>query len=532
MPDNATQAAPGVTAQSRYDSLTTNRDPFLRRAWDCAELTIPSLLPREGHNSASVLPTPWQGMGARGVNNLSAKLLMTSLPPNTPMFRMQIDEIMLEQYQVSDDQLTKMESALAKFERAVMKEIEMSGDRAGIFEMIKHLVVTGNALIHDTALGFRVYTLNNYVVRRDPSGNLLEIIAKENIDPVVLPDSLREYISKDQKLKDKKDVTLYTRVIRTERNWEVYQETCGKVIEDTRGHYPLDKNPWQALRFVRVDGEDYGRGYVEEYLGDLRSLEDLSQALVEGARAAAKLLFLVNPNGTTRQKDLAESPNGAIITGNKEEVGTLQAEKFHDFQTAERQARVIEERLAQAFLLNSSVQRDAERVTAEEIRYMAAELETTLGGFYTLFAQEFQLPYITIKIAKMQKARRLPQLPKGIVRPTIVTGVEALGRGNDRQKLVNYGLTLRQAFGEQGAMTMINKSEFAERLAAADGIETKGLVPTREELAQQEQAAQQQAMIQSLGPQTITAGGKLMGEAMKLGGASNGQPGSAGPQGS
>jgi hypothetical protein len=163
---------------------------------------------------------------------------------------------------------------------------------------------------------------------------------------------------------------------------------------------------------------------------------------------------------------------------------------------------------------------------------MAQELETTLGGFYTLFAQEFQLPYVTIKISKMQKARRLPQLPKGIVRPTIVTGVEALGRGNDRQKLVNFGLTLKQAFGEQGAMTMINKAEFAERLAAADGIETKGLVPTREELAQQEQAQSQQAMIESLGPQAISAGGRLAGEAMKMGGAANGQSGPAGPQAS
>jgi hypothetical protein len=471
-------------------------------------------------------------MGARGVNNLSAKLLMTSLPPNTPMFRMQIDEILLDQYQVDEAQLTKMESALAKFERAVMKEIEMSGDRAGIFEMIKHLVVTGNALVHDSPLGLRVYNLNNYVTRRDPSGNLLEIIAKENIDPVVLPDEMREFVSSNEKYKDKKDLVLYTRLVRTDRNWEVAQETCGKTIPSTRGTYPLDKNPWQALRFVRVDGEDYGRGYVEEYLGDLRSLEDLSQALVEGARAAAKLLFLVNPNGTTRQRDLADSPNGAILPGIKDEVSTVQAEKFHDFQTAERQARVIEERLAQAFLLNSSVQRDAERVTAEEIRFMAQELETTLGGFYTLFAQEFQLPYVTIKISKMQKARRLPQLPKGIVRPTIVTGVEALGRGNDRQKLVNFGLTLKQAFGEQGAMTMINKAEFAERLAAADGIETKGLVPTREELAQQEQAQSQQAMIESLGPQAISAGGRLAGEAMKMGGAANGQSGPAGPQAS
>ena len=499
-----------MTAEGRYESLKTFRHPFLQRAWDCAEVTIPSLLPREGHTSATVLPTPWQSVGADGLKNLAAKLLMTGFPPNTPMFRMQIDEILLDQYQVDDRQKTKMETALAKFERAVMTEIEMSGDRAAIFEMIKHLLLAGNALIHDSPLGLRVYNLNNYVCVRDPSGNALEIIAHEQIDQVVLPDEIRKYVEKDKRYTDKKPVSLYTRILRTETNWKVYQEVCGMVVPGTEGTYPLDKSQWLPLRFTRIDGEDYGRGYIEEYLGDLRSLEDLSQALVEGARAAAKLLFLVNPNGTTRQKDLAESPNGAIISGNAEEVSALQAEKFHDFKTAEQRAQVIEARLTRAFLMAQSVQRDAERVTAEEIRFMAQELETTLGGFYTLFSQEFQRPYVILKIAKMQKARRLPQLPKDVVRPVIVTGVEALGRGNDRQKLVNYGLTLRQAFGEQGAMSMINRAEFAERLAAADGIDTKNLVPTQEELQAQEQQQQLRGLLEKVGPQVISTGGDLV----------------------
>ncbi len=523
---NNTVQSPVDTAENRYGSLKTFRQPFLDRAWDCAEVTIPSLLPRQGHTPATKLPTPWQSVGADGLKNLAAKLLMTGFPPNTPMFRMQIDEILLDQYQVDERQKTKLETALAKFERAVMKEIEMSGDRAAIFEMIKHLLLAGNALIHESPLGLRVYNLNNYVVSRDPSGNALEIIALEAIDRVLLPEAIRSQIDKDKKYADKKTVDLYTRIKRTETNWDVYQEVCGIAVEDTRGTYPLDKCPWLALRFTRIDGEDYGRGYIEEYLGDLRALEDLSQALIEGARAAAKLLFLVNPNGVTRQKDLAESNNGDIITGMADEVSTLQADKFHDFSTAETRAQTIEARLTRAFLMAQSVQRDAERVTAEEIRYMAQELETTLGGFYTLFAQEFQLPYVQLKITKMQKARRLPQLPKGVVNPTIVTGVEALGRGNDRQKLVAYGMTLNQAFGPEIAATMINKLEFAERLAAADGIDTKGLVPTQEELQAQEQQQQQQAMMQQLGPQGISTMGKLVTEGMKAG---QGQP-AASPQ--
>ena len=48
------------------------------------------------------------------------------------------------------------------------------------------------------------------------------------------------------------------------------------------------------LRFNVVDGENYGRGRVEEFLGDLRSLEALSQALVEGSAAATRLSLLLH----------------------------------------------------------------------------------------------------------------------------------------------------------------------------------------------------------------------------------------------
>jgi hypothetical protein len=84
-----------------------------------------------------------------------------------------------------------------------------------------------------------------------------------------------------------------------------------------------------------------------------------------------------------------------------------------------------------AFLLNSAIQRNAERVTAEEIRYMAQELEAALGGIYSTLSQEFQLPFVTRVMFQMERQKKLPVLPEGLVKPAIITGVEALGRGND-----------------------------------------------------------------------------------------------------
>ena len=144
------------------------------------------------------------------------------------------------------------------------------------------------------------------------------------------------------------------------------------------------------------------------------------------------------------------------------------------------------------------VQRQAERVTAEEIRFMANELEDALGGTYAMLSQEFQLPYVNRKMAVMTKSKELPALPK-TVKPQIVTGLEALGRGNDRNKLMNFLTTLGTQLGPEIIQQYVNLDDAISRLATADGIDTKGLIKTKEDIQaeqEQQQMAQQQAMQQ------------------------------------
>ena len=269
--------------------------------------------------------------------------------------------------------------------------------------------------------------------------------------------------------------------------------------------------PFLPLRFSRIDGEDYGRGFVEELLGDLRSLEGLSQAIVEGAAAAAKVLFMVNPNGTTRMRTIADAENTAIIEGNRADVSVLQMEKFSDFRVAYQAMQGIEERLSQQFMLQSSVQRNAERVTAEEIRYLAGELEDTLSGIYSILSQEFQLPYVNRKIDVLTKAKKLPKLPDNIVKPTIVTGMEALGRGHDLRKLDMFIQGMAQALGPEVLQQYVNLQDYIKRRATALGIETEGLIKTQEQIAQEMQQAQLQQMTMQAGPNAIQEGVKALG---------------------
>lgn len=473
----------------RYAQLEAARDAFLRRAREAAELTIPTLVPPDGHTGSTEYNTPYQSVGSRGVNNLASKLLLTLLPPNSPFFRLVIDDYDLAQV-AGQDARGAVEEALGRIERAGLSEIEGSAVRVPVFEALKQLVVAGNALVYMPKKdGMKVYRIDRYVVKRDAMGNVLEIITKESVSPLMLDEETRALLT-DPEDRNTKDYDLYTCVKYTGKKWEVYQEIQGIVVPGSQGSYPKDRCPFIPLRFSRIDGEDYGRGFVEEYIGDLRSLEALTQAIVEGSAASAKVLFLVRPNGTTKAKNLAQSPNGAIVTGDANDVSTLQVQKAGDFRVALETSRTITERLSFAFLLNSSVQRQAERVTAEEVRYMAQELETALGGVYSILSQEFQMPLVNLILARLEQQGKMPKMPKDTVKPTIVTGMEALGRGQDLNKLAQF-LQYLQPLGPEVIAQEMNIDDYIDRLGASLGIDTNGLIKSPEQ-KQQEQAMMQQ----------------------------------------
>ena len=498
------------TAEARYHQLEQSRQSYLDRARDCSLLTIPFLIPQDAHNETSDLYTPFQGIGARGVNNLASKLSLALMPPNSPFFRFMVEPYTLKDLAEDEAARTQIEQQLGEYERAVMSEIETSGDRVAVHEALKHLIVGGNVLLHIGPEKTRVIHLDSYVVSRAPNGEILEVVTVEHVSPNALDKATAANIS--GKLEgDEKTVEVYTHIERKNEFFNVYQDVKGSVLTGSKGQYKKNNVPFLPRRFSRIDGEDYGRGFVEELLGDLRSLEGLSQAIVEGAAAAAKVLFMVNPNGTTRMRTIAQAENTAIIEGNSNDVSVLQMDKFNDFRVAYQAMQGIEERLSQQFMLQSSVQRNGERVTAEEIRYLAGELEDTLSGIYSILSQEFQLPYVNRKIEVLTKSKKLPKLPDDVVKPTIVTGMEALGRGHDLRKLDMFIQGMTQALGPEVLQQYVNLQDYIKRRATALGIETEGLIKSQEQIAQEQQQAQQQQMMMQAGPPAIQEGAKALG---------------------
>lgn len=505
-----------------YTDLERERTDYLSRAEESSRLTIPWLLPKEGHGSGK-LPETHQSVGAEGVTNLASRLTTVHLPPTRSFFRLRVARRTIAEstHDQKGSLVSEIEAGLSRIENEVLGHNESLGDRASIYIMMLHLIVAGNVLAHIKEDGIDLFPLNSYVVERDPDDNVLVIITKEEIAHSALPENLRKKIQKNI-IGDEEDGSdfetheIYTCIRRRGKRWVVYQE-----CEDSRigksGNYPLDLCPWLPLRLFRAGQEDYGRGYVEMYRGDLQSCNILTKALNEASAAAAKVLFLVHPGAFTKASDLTEAENLSFVSGRKAEIDVLQIEKYNDLQVAERRVKELEQKLSRVFLLHSAVQRDAERVTAEEIRFMAQELEAMLGGLYSMLAKEWQAPYARLRINFLKEAGKLPDLEDGI-EIEIITGVEALGRGQEASTLMTYLNAITKFIDPKNLPTYMNISGLLKMLGASLGVDTTAVLKTEEQQQQEAQAQQEQTMMAQVAPNLINAGGNLLGKSMEQGG--------------
>jgi hypothetical protein len=524
-------------ARLRYAELQGGRSQFLDVARECSRLTLPYLVKDDDSGETHKrLPTPWQSVGAKSVVNLTSKLMLALLPPQTTFFKLQVRDDKLGT-ELPLEVKSEMELSFSKMERMVMDYINASNDRVVLNQALKHLIVSGNALVYMHKEGLKCFPLNRFVVNRDGNGSVHEIVTKELISKKLLgfdiPEQKPNAVGHDGVNSNGKDddVEVYTYVRMDEKSgrWTWHQEIDDKIVPGSRSTAPKSASPWLVLRFANVDGEDYGRGRVEEFLGDFKSLEALSQALVEGSSAAAKVIFTVSPSSTTKPAALERAGNGAIIQGRPDDIGVVQVGKTADFRTASEMASNIERRLQDAFLILAV--RQSERTTAQEVQLTQLELEQQLGGLFSLLTEEFLRPYLARTMLVLQRSGQLPKIPKEYVRPQIVAGVNALGRGQDQQALTQFITTIAQTMGPEAIQKYIDPAEYLKRLAAAQGIDYLGLIKSPEQLQGEMQQQQQQATQQSLVDQAGQLASSPMADPSKNPNLNDNQEAQANPDG-
>ena len=120
-------------------------------------------------------------------------------------------------------------------------------------------------------------------------------------------------------------------------------------------------------------------------------------------------------------------------------------------------------------------------MTALEIQYLARELEDALGGIYSIISQEFQLPLVRILLSAMKY-----DLGKG-VEPAITTGLSALGRTQDLEKIRQLNQLIAEVNPDY-VIKYLNVEEYLKRIGSALAIkDVDTLFVSQDQVAQEQQ---------------------------------------------
>ena len=481
-------------AKSRYSQLETDRSPVLEKARECSDLTLPGLIPRDGQNDATLLAQPYQSLGARGVNNLGSKILLALFPPGSPFVRHELADPTTAQRQPAE--LERVRSQLSRIETRVSLRAER--ERAILWSVIVHLIVAGNVLFyHPRGKAPQVFGIHQYVIRRNPAGVAREAIVKESMAP---SDLAPELLAKAKVPANRKEnVDVYTVIEWTDTTCRWWQELNGVKVTAVSSS-PVDVCPWLPLIWKYRPGKHWAESHVMEMLGDLMSYEGMSKAIFKFAELASKVIYLDNPNSTTDIEELRKAESGDFVQGSMDDISVLQLDKYADFRVVDAVMQRLEQRLAAAFLLQTGVVRDAERVTAEEIRAVAQELEDGLGGVYSILASGFQMQYARRLIHELELDQEVPRIPKSAVRVTVVTGFEALGRAHSTNRIRALIADARNMLGD-GAIQYFRTGNVLSRLAVGYGVEDlEEIIKSEDEVVEEQQQQQLQTALQEAAP--------------------------------
>ncbi len=499
-----------ASAKSLYTKLAVVREQFLQRARHNALLTIPSLMPLEGHDGRAHLIEPYQGIGARGTVHLSSRMLVGFLPAGRPYMRMDLPpEIKM---QTAGEQPTEVTKGLALAEQLLQSEVEAKDWREATLMTLQQLIVAGNALeqVLDNNT-IRVFRLDQYVVRRNHDGQVLEIIIMEKFDRDALPFGVKAPAAdtaSSSALKEADQVELYTHIKLIQQAKRTFyrrtQEWGNGSKASASQTFKVADLPYIALRWSATPGEDYGRSKIEEHVADLRSLDALEKAQLEMAGMASRNFIMVAPGaGASGIKNrLVRALNGDVLVGDPDSVDLKSFDNAAGFQITAQQVQVLRESLSDAFLLQSVGQRQAERVTATEIERDIQEIEAALGGVFSTLSTSMMERRTVVLMKNMVAQKKLPYLPEGSVQPTILTGLEALSRERDVSRaqqaaeLVRAFLSADESAGDVVKLDTILGRAFIG-LGLPDSVrtedETRAIREQRREQQQQEQMLKQAA---------------------------------------
>lgn len=480
-----------------------------------ARWTNASVFPSTSTQTSGIryaLERDYQSKGAMLVNNLASKVTQALFPQNNAFFEIGQTKAMLEMAQQMGADEKVAASMFAGLETRASARVFLNAGYSALNHLTKLLIITGNALLYrdPTTKRFHTYSVRDYAVKRDGSGNVMLMILKERIALIDVPEAFRTSFL-NGRTDPYEDVELYTKMKREHRNGRVVYV----ITQECEGHgigsesvYPEMLCPYIPLTWNLITGEHYGRGHVEDFAGDFARLSELSESSLLYEIEMMKLVNITDPGAGIDIDDMANAEVGEYVAGKSGVAGN--GVVAHEGGNAQKLAAVMNDinallqQLGIAFMYTGNT-RDAERVTAEEIRANIGEANQTLGGVYANLSEVLHVRLAHI-LAIEEEPRLLPVLNVEGVTLDVSVGLASLNRQANVEKLQYLANAVQLVLPVLSqASPRFNPDLVMDALCQGYGIDRESLSYTAEQLqalqeqqdaAAQQQQAQQQAMAQ------------------------------------
>lgn len=483
----------------------------INRCEQYAHWTLPYLMADQDEVSSTgrvLVERDFQEVGALFTNHLASKLTRLLFPTQYPFFQASASGEFKRLAQQKGLDEAGLRSMFAGMEMAANKRLFVNSGYASLILALKHLIVTGQVLLHrDSKKGtVTAYGLPMFAVRRDGTGELMDCILREFTTVEALPEDLQAALRTASKTKygrPEQVVEKYTRIHRNVRKgvegYEVSQEV-DTIPVGAPSWYPKNLCPWMCPTWVLIPGEHYGRGMVEDYAGGFARLSTLSEAAALYGVEIMRVVHLVGAGAGGDVDELAESESGEWVRGDPNSIAVHEAGDSQKLAVVEAQLERVVGRLAKAFMYQGAT-RDAERVTAYELQRDAQEAEYALGGVYSTLSGSIQVPMAHILMVEVSDMT-MPGLITGELSPDVTAGIPALGRSSDVQNLLLAAQELSAVLPVTQLDKRINPQKVVDVILSGRSIDTEALFFSKEEQranqeAENAQMQAQQSLIQA-----------------------------------
>ncbi len=385
-----------MTSKQLFDKLKAKRSRH-EEIWELsAQYTLPHVYMSDEDRERGIEPEDLiigDSIGAECLSNLGSQILKIAFPAQGTFFTVTAKKNAELLGGLSDSQ---RDTIYRKVEEASMLGLYKRGLHSQKTPMMQKMLALGDTIYSVPKVKkekIQVYDNNDVVIKRTRNGVVSDVIVKEKTEYRFLSESAKMQLREKgrQFRHDSDEVCMYTHeYLNNDDKYSLTYSIDDVQLDMPENFVTSSGRKFQVSSLTTVRGSHYGTGIVTQYLSLIHKANVYADTATDTAVAGSLVNWAVHPNANVRPEEWANREQGEPFGVKPDDIKAITADVGTHLQITQIMYAEIVRTLSRVFLLPQAVQRDAERVTAQEIRMIASRLEETHAGLYATIAEGLQ----------------------------------------------------------------------------------------------------------------------------------------------